>query len=144
MKSLLPRLLSFGLVFMFSGALVVAAEAKEDAVVEVAAAEEMIAEGIQLLDIRTQPEWDEGHLEGAEHVDFHSDDFVAEAKAALDLTKPLLLYCRSGNRTVPAADLLREAGFETVYEMAGGILAWRAADKPVLVPGESGVRAGNE
>ncbi len=99
--------------------------------VKIEQAEKLIADGVQLLDVRTQEEWDEGHLKGAKRADVTADGFLEKAKAALDSKKPVLVYCRSGGRSAKATKALREAGFTTVHNMAGGITAWQKAGKPV-------------
>jgi phage shock protein E len=99
--------------------------------IKVEQAEEQLANGVQLLDVRTQSEWNEGHLQGAKLVTLAKDGFLDQAKAALDSKKPVLVYCKSGGRSAKAAKQLREAGF-TVYDLAGGITAWQKAGKPVV------------
>lgn len=100
--------------------------------VKVEQAEKHIASGIQLLDVRTIDEWETGYLKGAKLVTFGEQGFVDKAKAAVDPKKPVLVYCRSGKRTIAAAKELRAAGFTTVSEMEGGITAWEKAGKPVV------------
>lgn len=106
-------------------------EAAKEKLVTVEQAEQKLADGIPLLDARTREEWDEGRLKGAVLVPVTEDGFVEKAKAALDPAKPVLVYCRSGGRSVKAVKELRDAGFTRVYELKGGILAWEAAGKPV-------------
>ena len=103
----------------------------KDGPVKIEQAQTLIGEGVQLLDVRTEQEWNAGHLEKAVRVNVTEEGFVEKAKAALDPTKPVLVYCRSGNRSEKAAKLLREAGFSKVHELQGGIVAWEAAGKPV-------------
>lgn len=105
--------------------------ADEPAPVKVEQAEKQIAGGEQLLDVRTESEWKEGHLEGAKLVTLAKDGFVEKAKAVLDSKKPVLVYCKSGGRSAKAAKQLREAGF-TVHDLDGGITAWQKAGKPVV------------
>lgn len=127
MKALLALLM-----LAISGSLALSAkEPAKDAPVKIEQAEKLIADGIQLLDVRTQEEWDEGHLKGAKRVDFTAEGFLEKAKAALDPKKPVLVYCRSGGRSAKATQALREAGFATVHDMDGGITAWQKAGKPV-------------
>jgi rhodanese-related sulfurtransferase len=102
-----------------------------DPLVSVKQAEEQIAAGIQLLDVRTLEEWNKAHLKGATRIDVNEDGFLEKAKAQLDAQKPLLVYCRSGKRSAGAAQQLRAAGFTKVLELQGGIIAWQAADKAV-------------
>jgi len=96
-------------------------------------AEKQLADGAQLLDVRTKAEWDEGHLNGATLVTVTAEGFLDKAKAALDPKKAVVVYCRSGRRSAMAATQLRAAGF-TVYDLEGGITAWKAAGKPVVNP----------
>jgi rhodanese-related sulfurtransferase len=100
--------------------------------VKIEQAEKQISSGIQLLDVRTIDEWETGYLKGAKLVTFGEKGFVEKAKATLDPKKPVLVYCRSGKRTVKAAKELRDAGFTTVSELEGGITAWEKAGKPVV------------
>jgi rhodanese-related sulfurtransferase len=99
--------------------------------VKIEQAEKQLAAGAQLLDVRTKEEWDEGHLKGATLVTVTEDGFLDKAKAALDPKKGVVVYCRSGRRSAKAAEQLRAAGF-TVYDLDGGITAWKAACKPVV------------
>lgn len=80
-----------------------------------------------ILDVRTQEEFDEGHLEGAIMIDFYRDDF-AEQLAQLDPEVPYLLYCRSGNRSGQTTATLSDLGFLNVADIDGGILAWNDAN----------------
>jgi rhodanese-related sulfurtransferase len=98
--------------------------------VKIEQAEKKLAEGAQLLDVRTKEEWDEGHLKGAKLVTVTEDGFLEKAKAVLDPKKPVVVYCRSGKRSAMAVEQLRAAGF-TVVDIEGGIMAWTAAGKPV-------------
>lgn len=106
-------------------------EKPKDGPVKVEQAEKAISSGIQLLDVRSKEEWDEGHLKGAKLLPVSEEDFAGKAKAFLDPKKPVLVYCRSGKRSEKAAKELRKAGFSPVQEMEGGILAWEKAGKPV-------------
>jgi rhodanese-related sulfurtransferase len=99
--------------------------------VKIEMAEKQLAKGAQLLDVRSKEEWDEGHLKGAILVTVTEDGFIDKAKVALDPKKAVVVYCRSGGRSAKAAKQLRAAGF-TVYDLAGGITAWKAAGKEVL------------
>lgn len=116
---------------IFSSFAVAADEPAKDAPVKIEQAEKLIADGVQLLDVRTKEEWDEGHLKGAKMVTVTEKDFLEKAKAALDPQKPVLVYCRSGGRSAKATKALREAGFTAVHDMDGGITAWQKAGKPV-------------
>lgn len=82
---------------------------------------------IQLVDVRTPEEFDAGHIEGAQNIDYYNENFSAQANE-LDKNQPVYLYCRSGKRSSDAAKQLKELGFEQVYELEGGILAWPEED----------------
>ena len=63
-----------------------------------------------LLDVRTAAEFAEGHLDGAEQLDFNGGE-VAAAIPSLDPDAEYLVYCRSGNRSGQAIALMEQAGF---------------------------------
>ena len=80
-------------------------------------------EGVQLVDVRTPEEFDEGHIPGAVNIDVNGADFE-EKICTLNPEKPLLLYCRSGRRSKLAAQKASKQGFQ-VTELEGGILSWQ-------------------
>lgn len=80
----------------------------------------------QILDVRTPEEFASGHIDNSANVNWNGNDFVAKA-AALDKTKPVFVYCKSGGRSKQAAAKLEELGFTTIYELQGGMLKWDAA-----------------
>lgn len=92
---------------------------------------EQPASDLVILDVRTPEEFDEGHLEGAILVDFYEADF-ADRIAELDPDVPYLLYCRSGNRSGQASEMMRDLGFVDVAEIDGGILAWLDSGLPLF------------
>ena len=85
---------------------------------------------VVLLDVRTQKEFDEGHLQGALLIDQAQDNFVQKVKAAVPAGKKVAVYCRSGRRSANAAAKLAEQGYE-VTNLKGGILAWKEAGMTV-------------
>lgn len=82
-------------------------------------------DNLQLLDVRTPKEYNEGHIEGAELINFFDEDFVQQVEANFDKDKPLMLYCRSGNRSAKATAKLKAAGFKEIYDLRGGYKAWK-------------------
>ncbi len=77
--------------------------------------------GAQLIDVRTQQEWDAGHYEEADAlIDFYAPDF-AQQLDALDKSTQYFIYCRSGSRSGMALRTMRSLGFTKVYDLAGGI-----------------------
>ncbi len=79
---------------------------------------------VQLVDVRTPEEFEEGHLENAENIDVLETDFITKAEK-LDLEKPIYIYCRSGKRSAKAALILKDVGFKEIYDMKGGYLHWQ-------------------
>lgn len=77
-----------------------------------------------VLDVRTDQEFNSGHIEGATQIDFFSPDFQQKIKA-LDTNKPVYVYCRSGNRSGQAAKMMKQLGFKEVYNLQGGVGAWQ-------------------
>ncbi|MBK6879038.1 MAG: rhodanese-like domain-containing protein [Ignavibacteria bacterium] len=76
-----------------------------------------------LLDVRTSNEFNAGHLMGSLNIDFYDQNFESNIDE-LDKRMKYLVYCRSGNRSRQAMFLMRDLGFEEVYNLAGGIIAW--------------------
>lgn len=78
---------------------------------------------IQIVDVRTPDEFNEGHLPGAVNIDVNGTGFAEQIKK-LDKTIPVAVYCRSGRRSKLAADQLVNSGY-TVTELDGGIISWQ-------------------
>lgn len=93
--------------------------------------EGMAKPDIQILDVRTQGEYNSGHLKGAYLADWTQPKIFDERVKSLDKNKPLYIYCLSGARSGAAVEKLREDGFKEVYNMEGGMVAWRNAQMPV-------------
>lgn len=77
---------------------------------------------IVLLDVREKSEWDEGHIEGAQHIAL--GDINAETVAGLPKNIPIYVYCRSGSRAGEAELELHSLGFQNA-ENIGGIIHWQ-------------------
>ena len=92
-----------------------------------------------LVDVRTPGEFEKGHLENAQNIDFNGNDFKNRV-AELDKNTPVFMYCLTGSRSLAAAEQLRTDGYE-VYMLKGGILKWRAEKLPE-VAGEGMAVAG--
>lgn len=82
-----------------------------------------------LLDVRTESEVSEGALPDAQNIVY--DDSFGEKAEALSKNVPVFVYCASGKRSAKAAEILREKGFKEVYQLEGGLKAWRAAKMPL-------------
>ena len=83
-----------------------------------------------LLDVRTAEEFADGYLESAVNYDIYDSAFV-EKLAVLDKTKPVFVYCKGGGRSLEAAKQLKGLGFNTVYDLRGGIMAWEQDGLPL-------------
>jgi rhodanese-related sulfurtransferase len=83
-----------------------------------------------VLDVRTPDEYQEGHLAGAIMIDINKSDFKAKL-AKLDKNKPVFVYCAGGGRSGSATEVMEELGFKQVYDLKGGLNAWKKAGKPV-------------
>ena len=82
--------------------------------------------GLVVLDVRTIEEFDEGHIAGAEMLDFYRADFRQQLDL-LDKDTSYLIYCRSGNRSGQTAAIMEELGFTDVVDVDGGVIAWADA-----------------
>jgi rhodanese-related sulfurtransferase len=86
---------------------------------------------IVVIDVRTPEEFAEGYIDGADMIDFYADTF-ADDIAALDPDSTYLLYCRSGNRSGQTATMMQQLGFENVYDMEGGVVAYGEQGLPLV------------
>ena len=84
-----------------------------------------------LVDVREREEFDRGHIAGSRLVPLRS--LLGEAPT-LPQDRPILLVCRSGRRSTRGMQMLLDLGFERVYNLRGGVLSWRAAGRPLVVP----------
>ena len=79
-------------------------------------------EGYIILDVRTQEEYDEGHIPGATQISH--EEIAEKAEEVLpDKNQLILVYCRSGRRSKIAAEALAELGYTNIKEF-GGIIDW--------------------
>ncbi|MFM2229745.1 MAG: hypothetical protein RL607_1003 [Bacteroidota bacterium] len=81
----------------------------------------------QLLDIRTPEEFESGHLDQAQNLNWNDAATFDNGVKALDKNLPVFVYCMAGSRSTAAAEKLQELGFTTIYELEGGYMKWRAA-----------------
>ena len=82
-----------------------------------------------LLDVRTQEEFDDGYIEGATLI---PDYELASRLDEVPEDVKILVYCRSGRRSVTASNILIDAGYTDVYNMLGGINEWSSSKYPVV------------
>ena len=84
---------------------------------------------LQILDVREQSEWDQGHIPGSVHRPYHDID---EIPAGIDPAQPVAVVCASGQRAAVAASLIARHGAEhVVHVTAGGVGTWERAGHPI-------------
>lgn len=107
----------------------------------------LAAQGVPIIDIRTTGEWKStGVIAGSRLLTFFDERgnadparWLASAKGAAKQDQPIILICRSGNRSQAAAQFLSDrAGYGTVYNVNGGLNSWLAEKRPV-VPAEKAI-----
>lgn len=86
---------------------------------------------VQVLDVRTAAEYNSGHLKKALQADWYNRRQFTDRTSNMDKSKPVYVYCQTGVRSAAAVKLLKHNGFTNVYDLKGGLLSWKLADKPV-------------
>jgi rhodanese-related sulfurtransferase len=103
--------------------------------IDVVTANNMITSGtypnLTILDVRTQSEYDEGHLENAVLIP------VTELESRVDeilqyRDTEIIVYCKGGGRSAQASSILDSNNFTKVFNVLGGITAWESAGYPVI------------
>ncbi len=84
---------------------------------------------IQIVDCREQEEWDTAHAEGMTLIPL---SVMGQRLGALDRERPLIVVCRSGARSLRAAQQLADIGFTDVKSMHGGLIAWAEQGNPLV------------
>ena len=87
---------------------------------------------LQILDVREHDEWDAGRIEGSVHIPLN--DLMRGQTEGLDPEKPVVVYCRTANRSEVGRLMLQAQGFEA-YTMEGGGVQWEAEGRPLVTPG---------
>lgn len=85
---------------------------------------------IQILDVRTAEEYQAGHLKNALQADWLDKTQFADRIQHLNKDIPVLVYCASGVRSGQAMKAMLKEGFKEVYNMEGGMSAWKVEGKP--------------
>ena len=76
-----------------------------------------------LIDVRTQDEFDLGHIDSAINLDFYSNTFKNDI-LSLPKNETIVLYCRTNNRSSKTATILQENGYRDILVIKGGITEW--------------------
>lgn len=87
----------------------------------------LIDEGAQLVDVRADHEWEAGHIAGAKHVPLPE---LPQRTGEIDQDRPVVVYCRGGNRSSMATAALNDAGYDAV-KLSEGIVGWAGEDLPL-------------
>ncbi|NOX43859.1 MAG: rhodanese-like domain-containing protein [Gammaproteobacteria bacterium] len=83
-----------------------------------------------VLDVRTEDEFKEGHVLNSMHIPVGLlENRIKEIEG--HKSKPVIVNCRTGSRSVSACAVLRKQGFTSIYKLAGGVLAWKKANLPL-------------
>ena len=84
---------------------------------------------LMILDVRTEEEYNDEHIEGAINIPLHE---LQQRLAVINPNDQILVYCRTGNRSTQAAEILVENGLSGFYHMRGGIVAWKQKGYSVI------------
>ena len=77
-----------------------------------------------VFDVRTTEEFNLGHIKGSINIDFYDEKLFVDFFQKINKTKPIYIYCRSGNRSKKSSEILKEIGFVKVYDLLGGYKIW--------------------
>ena len=94
-------------------------------------AQELIAQGALVVDVRQPNEWIRGHIPEAELIPLDGIYLFGKALADYPKDQDVILVCEMGQRSVVAAEIALVAGYTRVYNLAGGMSAWRARKMPM-------------
>ena len=84
-----------------------------------------------IIDVRTPEEFASGHIKDARLIDFKNTETFEKDIARLPKDKTYYVYCRSGRRSMMAAERMKRLGLKTI-DMSGGIIAWEKDELPVV------------
>ena len=87
----------------------------------------LLDEGAQLVDVRADHEWEAGHIAGASHIPL---DELAQRAGEIDTERPVVVYCRGGNRSSMATAALAEAGYDAA-KLTEGVVGWEQEGLPL-------------
>lgn len=93
--------------------------------------EHLASPGVQILDVRTAGEYQNGHIKNALQADWLQQEQFKDRVQYLDKSKPVMVYCASGGRSSKAATWLAQNGFTIVENLQGGFTQWKLDNKPV-------------
>ena len=77
-----------------------------------------------VFDVRTTEEFNLCHIKGSINIDFYDEKLFVDFFEKINKTKPIYIYCRSGNRSKKSSEILKKIGFVKVYDLLGGYKNW--------------------
>jgi len=117
-------MVALGAIFALDGSKTPEAVSKNPpSVVSVEEAYQLRQKGAFMLDVRRLDEWEQGHIPGATLITL---DELSTRLDEVPRDQPVVVVCRSGNRSAQGRDVLLEAGFTQVTSMDGGMISWQA------------------
>ncbi len=90
-------------------------------------AQKLVEDGAQLFDVRADHEWEMGRIAGAAHLTLAE---LAERVSEIEKDRPVVLYCRGGNRSTMATEALAVEGYDAA-KLSEGIVGWAEAGLPL-------------
>ena len=78
---------------------------------------------IQIIDVRTIEEHKSGYIEASLNIDFYDSNFI-DSLNVLDKSITTVVYCKSGNRSLKSAHILKSLGFKDIFELSEGVNGW--------------------
>jgi rhodanese-related sulfurtransferase len=104
-------------------------KATSGAQLDTLAATRLMNDGAVVVDVRESAEFSAGHLSGAKHIPVGD---IAQRISDIPAGKPVLVYCATGTRSGKAASALKKAGRDQIFNLNGGIAAWKQAGLPTV------------
>ncbi len=90
-------------------------------------ARRLVDEGAQLLDVRADHEWEAGHIAGASHIPL---DELPQRVGEIGKDRPVVVYCRGGNRSSMATAALQAGGYDAA-KLSEGVVGWEEEGLPM-------------
>ncbi|MDT7827479.1 rhodanese-like domain-containing protein [Pricia sp. S334] len=85
---------------------------------------DVIGKDVQWVDVRTPQEYEAGHIDDAINIDISDSQNFKEKVEKLNKNEPVYIYCQKGGRSERAATLLKDMGFESIFDYSGGYGEW--------------------
>lgn len=93
---------------------------------------------VNIIDVRTEKEYQESHIEGAVNASYFSGNFKQIIDTLnLNSSKTTLIYCETQHRSLFAAKILYKKGFDTIIDLDRGMRVWRKENYPTMYPSDT-------